>query len=147
MEPNNFESTIIKDWNDDNWKEFYNFLKSESELKIPDEQWKNWYIHNESGGFLGIFWHILKWKDYNVFLQIEQGNLCCKIGPVEVIEDRSNIRDEWHDILKEEAKKQNKNEIIKPAKFGWGDFMTVAIVERKNWLGNDNEIIQKEKVI
>jgi len=136
---NAFESKIIKDWDWKCWKGFYHFL--DSVLEIND--WK--YVPNAAGGFWGIWWHFLDWKDYYVYLQIEQGNLCFKIG--EVYEEHKNIRDEWYNILIEKAQKNNKKEIIKPSRFGSGTYMTVAIVERKNWLGDDNEIIQKEKVI
>jgi hypothetical protein len=136
---NSFESKMIKDWDWNCWTGFYHFL--DSVLEISD--WR--YVANATGGFLGIWWHFLEWEDYYIYLQIEQGNLCFKIG--EVYEERRKIRNEWHDILMKKTHKQNKNEIIKPNRFGNGTYMTVAIVERKHWLGNDNEIIQKEKVI
>lgn len=136
---NAFETKKIKSWDRNCWTGFYRFL----ETKIEISDWK--YVSNPAGGFLGIWWHSLEWKDYYVYLQIEQGNLCFKIG--EVYEDRKNVRNEWYNILIKKANKKNRNEINKPIRFGNGTYMTVAIVERKNWLGNDNEIIDKNKVI
>jgi hypothetical protein len=136
---NAYDSKKIKLWDWNCWIGFYHFL--DTKLEIAD--WR--YVANPSGGFLGIWWHFLKWKDYNVYIQIEQGNLCFKIG--EVYENRKDVRDEWFNILMKKSYKKNRNEINKPIRFGNGTYMTVAIVERKNWLGDDNEIINKEKVL
>ena len=136
---NAYETKKIKLWDWNCWTGFYHFL--DTKLEIND--WK--YVSNPAGGFLGIWWHFLEWKDYYVYLQIEQGNLCFKIG--EVYENNKDVRDEWFKILMENVKRNKKNEIIKPIRFGNGSYMTVAIVERKNWLGEDNELINKEKVL
>jgi len=136
---NAFEGEIVKNWDWNCWTGFYQYL--DSQLNIS-----NWrYVSNPSGGFLGIWWHFLKWKKYYVYLQIEQGNLCFKIG--DVYKNHSKARNEWFEILMDKAKKKNKNEIIKPIRFGSGTYMTVAIVKRENWLGEDNNVINKDKVI
>jgi len=141
-----FETKLIGEWagkgeySDWNcWTGFYHFLDSVLDIKV----WE--YVPNQSGGFLGIWWHFRDWKGYEVYLQIEQGKLCFRIGNVK--EDRGKIRNEWHNILMEKVREKNKAEIIKPPRFGSGMYMAVAIVERKDWLGNDNEIINKKKVI
>jgi hypothetical protein len=136
-----FETTEIQKWDWSCWTGFYNYL--DSELDIVD--WK--YVSNPAGGFLGIWWHFFEWKEYKVYLQIEQGDLCFKIGNVKVKENRSHVRDEWHNILKSKAKEANRKEIVKPERFGNGKWMTVARVERKDWLGGDNEIVDKKKVV
>lgn len=134
-----FETKMIKDWDDNSWKGFYQFL----DLRLKVNKWE--YVSNPAGGFLGLWWHFLEWKGYFVYLQIEQGNLCLKIGNVD--ENHSGVRNEWHSIIMSQAKKNNKSEIKKPQRFGSGTWMTVAIVERKNWLGLDDNVIEKEKVI
>jgi hypothetical protein len=134
-----FETTEIRDWNWDCWSGFYNYL--DSNLSIVG--WE--YVANPAGGFLGLWWHFQDWKECTVYLQIEQGNLCFKVGRVE--ENHSNTRDEWHRILMKKAKEKNRSEIKRPSRFGRGEWMTVAIVERKDWLGADNETINKEKVV
>jgi hypothetical protein len=136
---NAFETKEINLWDWNCWTGFYHFL--DTRLEIND--WK--YVPNQMGGFLGIWWHSLEWKDYYVYLQIEQGNLCFKIG--EVYKNHSEVRNEWYNILMEKVKRENKTEIKKPIRFGSGTYMTVAIVERSDWLGKDNETINKDTVI
>jgi hypothetical protein len=134
-----FETKALGQWDGDAWSGFYHFL--DSRLKI-----KGWgYVPNASGGFLGLWWHSLKWQDYAVYLQIEQGNLCFKIG--EVYENHSEIRNEWFSILMAKAEAKGFAEITKPQRFGSGTYMTVAIVKRQDWLGADDGLLDKERVI
>jgi len=137
-----FETKKIQEWDWDwnCWIGFYSYLDS----KLDIHGWQ--YVSNPAGGFLGIWWHFLDWKEYTVYLQIEQGDLCFKIGNVKE-ENRKVARDEWYNILIAKAKESNREEIRKPDRFGNGEWMTVAMVERKDWLGDDNEKINKEKVV
>lgn len=136
---NSFETLPIKEWNTDSWLGFYEFL--DTQLEVDD--WH--YVANPRGGFLGLWWHFLEWKDYNVYLQIEQGNLCFKIG--EVYKNHSSVRNEWFSVLSKQIKSENIVEIKKPPRFGKGTFMTVGIVRREDWLGQDDSILDKEQVI
>lgn len=136
---NSFETLPIKKWDYYSWLGFYQFL--DTQLKVNDWQ----YVANPSGGFLGLWWHFLNWKDYYVYLQIEQGNLCFKIG--EVYENHSSVRNEWFSVLSKQIKSENLVEIKKPLRYGKGIFMTVGIVRREDWLGQDDSILNKEQVI
>lgn len=136
---NSFETLPIKEWNTDCWRGFYEFL--DTQLEVDD--WH--YVANPRGGFLGLWWHFLEWKDYNVYLQIEQGNLCFKIG--EVYKNHSSVRNEWFSVLSKQKESENLVEIKKPPRFGKGTFMTVGIVRREDWLGQDDSILDKEQVI
>jgi hypothetical protein len=136
-----FETKAIDDWDWSCWIGFYNYL--DSILTDKDSEWK--YVANPSGGFLGFWWHFPRWKEYCVYLQIEQGKLCFKIG--EVYENHKQARNEWYNILIQKSLEKGKKEIKKASRFGSGTYMTVAIIEREDWLGNDNEIINKDKVI
>ncbi len=136
---NSFESLPLSKWHWYSWQGFYQFL--DSNLKVSDWQ----YVANPSGGFLGLWWHFLSWKDYYVYLQIEQGNLCFKIG--EVYENHSSVRNEWFSILLKHIKTEKMSEIEKPSRFGSGTYMTVGLVSRKNWLGADDSMLDKEQVI
>jgi len=138
-----FETKKIQEWDWNCWIGFYSYLDS----ILATDQFLDWkYVSNPAGGFLGIWWYFLDWKEYTVYLQIEQADLCFKIGKVKE-ENRKNARDEWYNILIAKAKESNREEIRKPDRFGNGEWMTVAKVERKDWLGGDNEIIDKEKVV
>ncbi|PKV75298.1 PD-(D/E)XK nuclease family protein [Pontibacter ramchanderi] len=136
---NSFETLPIKNWNRNSWEGFYQFLQTQ----IKVNGWR--YVANPAGGFLGLWWHSDEWKDYNVYLQIEEGNLCFKIG--EVYNNHSHVRNEWYSNLMAHAKKLGRKEIIKPRRFGSGTYMTVAIVERKHWLGPDDSIVILPEVV
>lgn len=78
-------------------------------------------------------------------MQIEQGTLCIKIGDVD--EDQSRVRNEWYETVIAKARSKGLNEIVKPARFGNGTYMTVAVIEPKFWLGEDDSIINPEEVV
>jgi|WetSurMetagenome_2_1015567.scaffolds.fasta_scaffold00407_17 hypothetical protein len=140
---NSFEILPVKDWHWNSWKGFYEFLQTEVDIV-------DWKEVNPPGGnsFLGAWWHFREWKNFSVYLQIEQGDLCFKIG--EVYEDdcdQSLIRKEWYSIIVKEAAKQDFHEITKPYRFGQGVYMTVAKVDKKEWLGPDENIIDKDAIV
>jgi len=150
---NKFANIEIGNWDGPAWIGFYRFLENELRKEYKKIHWV--YVPNKSGGFQCCVLNWEKWKKnekekYPVYMQIEEGNLCFKIstdpeeiGNIDI--DRRQIRNEWSDILI--ASKDNKYEIIKPSKFGTGKYMTVAIIEKENWLGKKNEKIVKENVI
>lgn len=137
---NSYKTLPVGKW--DNWYSwtgFYTYL--DNHLSID-----NWeYVANPSGGFLGLWWHFLKWRGYNVYLQIEQGNLCFKIG--EVYDNHSSIRDEWVQIILQAANTEKHQEIHRPVRLGHGACMTVAVIDRKDWLGPDDSIADLDKVV
>jgi hypothetical protein len=136
-----FDKIKIAEWSWGCWIGFYHFL--DHQLENPG--WD--YVSNPSGGFLGLYWHFKKFEDYAVYPQIEQGNLCIKIGMVEQKEKRREAREKWYSIVNNQKEKEEKNEIKKPPRFGNGKYMTVAFIERKDWLGSDEDTIDKEKVV
>jgi len=140
MSENSFEFALIKDWNKQNsWVGFYRYL----ETQINVEGWN--YLNNKSGGFLGLWWHSLDWKKFTVYLQIEQDDLCFKISNVN--EKRKEVRNELHNIIMLKAGEENKREIVKPQRFVNKACMTVAKIHRKDWLGPDEAVIDKDKVV
>ncbi|MHA6248181.1 PD-(D/E)XK nuclease family protein [Pontibacter sp. CAU 1760] len=136
---NSFETLPINDWSWNSWEGFYQYLQSQ----INVNGWR--YVANPSGGFLGLWWHFKNWKEHSVYLQIEQGNLCFKIG--EVFEKRNVARNEWYSKIMAHAKQNGRHEIVRPKRFGSGTYMTVAVIERKNWLGNDDSVIELTEVV
>lgn len=140
-----FNTVPIKDWDWSSWTGFYRFL--EKNLYV------DWgYVPNPSGGFLNA---VLNWEycgDFPVYMQIEQGNLCFKISTHpddvgKVVMNRPNIRQEWFEHVVSAAREANLQEIRRPDRFGNGNYMTVAVVDREAWLGKDDSIVEKEKVI
>jgi hypothetical protein len=89
---------------------------------------------------------VLNWheaEDAYPYMQIEQGNLCFKIG--EIYEDHSSIRKRYHETLL--TKGGTELGLQKPARFGSGTYMTVAIVPRHLWLAPDEALIDLPAVI
>lgn len=139
-----FENTTINNWNDPCWIGFYQFLEKEIGLVA-------WHYVNPPAG--GGFWNAClnweDWKGFPVYLQIEQGKLCFKIctDPEEIGYegefDRSRVRNDWNSVILSNSNSVGLQEIRKPDRFGNGKYMTAAIVDRDNWLGDGNSIIDK----
>lgn len=128
----------IGKWFKESWIGFYQWL----EEMMYVESWGD--VSNPSGGFVGLWWHFLKWRGCNVYWQIEQGNLCLKLG--EVYENQGAIRDEWMGIVFRHAQESGHAEIERPRRRP-GTYMTTAIVPRQAWLGADEELIDTEAVV
>jgi hypothetical protein len=59
---------------------------------------------------------------------------------------RSEIRNKLCNLIISKSKEFGFNNIRRPNRFGNGKYMTVAIVDRVNWLGADNSKIDKKAV-
>jgi hypothetical protein len=145
---NEFESRIIAEWKGSDWEGFFQFLEKEIGLI----GWN--YVNNPNGGFWNAVLNWEYWGDYPVYIQTEEGKLCFKIStdPEEDIEipnnsSRGQIRNEFSNIVINNANDLGIANIRKPDRFGNGKYMTVAIVEQENWLGESNSTIDKGKVI
>ncbi len=117
-----FEGKKIQFWEEADWIGFYRFLENNDSI----ERWE--YVNNSSGGFMNA---IVQYNESMPYLQIEQDELCFKIA--EIYENRSNVRNAWHDIIIAEAEKLNYA-VEKPSRFGSGVYMTVAVVKKEIWL-------------
>ncbi|MGJ1194413.1 hypothetical protein [Sphingobacterium siyangense] len=60
---------------------------------------------------------------------------------------RGEIRNKLHNLILNQAEKFGFEHIRRPDRFGNGNYMTVAIVDRQNWLGADYQTIDKETII
>lgn len=144
-----FRTRPIGEWSWGSWCGFLSYL---DEVRDKND-WGEWkYVANPSGGFLGACWHFLKWRDYMVYLQIEQNihenkfgtcRLCFKIQHVK--EENLKTRNEWAKIILAHAAECGFKE-IQPAKCRKGENMTVAAIDRKDWLGPDDSIVDLEQV-
>lgn len=143
---NAFETTSIKDWTDNCWVGFYQFLENEIEIS-----WAR--VNNPNGGFWNAVLNWENWEGFPVYLQIEQGKLCFKISThpedidIEYDFDRAEIRNEWYEIVKKKSIENNILEVRRPDRFGNGNYMTVCIVDRDNWFGDPNTVINKASVV
>lgn len=144
-----FRTRPIGEWSWGSWCGFLSYL---DEVRDKND-WGEWkYVANPSGGFLGACWHFLKWRDYMVYLQIEQNihenkfgtcRLCFKIQHVK--EENLKTRNEWAKIILAHAAECGFKE-IRPAKCRKGENMTVAVIDRTDWLGPDGSIVDLEQV-
>lgn len=144
---NEFENKIIREWNSNDWQGFFQFV--EKEMVIV-----NWgFVNNPNGGFWNAVLNWEYWNIYPAYVQIEEGKLCFKISThpeeLELPENitRGEIRNQLHNLIMIKSKEYNLTKIRKPDRFGSGNYMTVAIVDRENWLGKDAELIDKKSVI
>lgn len=145
---NEFENKNLIDWNGSDWQGFFQFL--EKEINII-----NWhYVNNPNGGFWNAVLNWDYWGIYPTYIQIEQGKLCFKIStdpsePINMPENtsRAEVRNKLSNLIIKKSREFGFDHIIRPSRFGNGNYMTVAIVKRENWLGADNEFLDKETVV
>jgi hypothetical protein len=132
-----FTEKAVNEWDGNDWKGLYQALDAVGVIE-------NWgYVNNPSGGFWNALLNWFESDDAYPFMQIEQGNLCFKIGEIEV--DHSTIRNRYHDFLMNHG--GSELGMQKPARFGCGSYMTVAVIPRSIWLGGDAEIINLKEVV
>lgn len=149
----NFQTKPLSAWNDSQWKGFYRWLEDQPE--IPGKKW--FKVNNAAGGFWG---YVLNWQQhknaYPIYLQIEshRGDLCLKMathpddtGMDDVSEDRGAVRNRYHNYLQKKAEKAGLPHLRRPDRFGNGNYMTVAVVDRENWLGGNDTLIQPADVL
>ena len=144
---NEFEGKNIGDWNGADWQGFFQFLEKE----IGIINWK--YVNNPNGGFWSAGISFKYWGVYLTYIQIEEGKLCFKIStnPEDGVEMPENvtlreIRTELHDLVLSKAQELGFDKIRRPDRFGSGKYMTVAIVDMANWLGDKDTKIDKKAV-
>lgn len=123
---NAYKSTPLSDWNNAHWVGFYKEIERRlTRNAIPDISW-NWAA-NPNGGFLYLqcMRKYLESKGCTLFLQLEQDKLCIKM---EVDSDdnkeRKSLRNEYSKAFLSD---RSDFRFIKPARFGLGRNMTVAV--------------------
>lgn len=142
-----FESKKISEWNGEDWQGFFQYLENEKVLI-------NWhFVNNPTGGFWNGLLNWDYWGLYPAYIQLEESKLCFKIStdPDELTMPegvtRSDIRNELHSLVVSKGKEHGLHNIRRPNRFGNGKYMTVAVVDRENWLGPDDSLVDKESVI
>lgn len=144
---NDFINKPLKDWKGPDWQGFFQFVESE----IYIENWN--FVNNPNKGFWCAVLNWESWNSYPVYLQIEEKKLCFKIsthpGDVKMPPNvnRSQIRNELSNSILKEARSKGLTQIRKPDRFGNGKYMTIAVIDGENWLGNEDEKINKNSTI
>jgi hypothetical protein len=132
-----FDQKKVAAWDGNDWKGLYQAIEQRRSVV-------NWgYVNNPAGGFWNL---VLNWFDHDgvcPYMQIEQGNLCFKVG--EVYDSHRDTRERFHSLLMAAA--HPNMGLLRPGRFGSGTYMTVAVVPRHVWLGADDEIIDINSVL
>ena len=115
-------------WSKYAWQGFFRYLEKQEQLNC--EGWH--YVHNQQGGFLGLWWSGDKIGEEVVFLHLEvvpgkpdKQKLCFKVR-VDNKESRNVARNKWHKWCKAAVAEVAGIEATKPKRFGAGRHMTVA---------------------
>ncbi len=130
-EESQYLNKMLGEWKSPDWKGFYQELET---LGVVDK-WE--YVNNQSGGFWNAILNWYESDDCCLYMQIEQGSLCFKVG--EVHGNRSEVRNRYYEKLIDSRK--GFDEIKRPNRFGNGIYMTVAIVDQDSWLGGKHELV------
>jgi len=125
-----YRSLPVSEWGWYAWQGFY----KELELRLNLTSWN--YVANPSGGFLGAWWHFKPITNGEMYLQFEEKKLCFKIAYDGNKEQRSEIRNRMHEKLLAISKEKKHMEILRPQRFGAGNYMTIAVVEPDYLFGN-----------
>lgn len=136
---NSFQNKPVGDWDWDGWKGFYTVLKD----NLDDGGWD--YVANPSGGFMGYWWNFIDLDQCTIYLQLENEKLCFKIS-VDQEENYSKIRNRWHRKVLEASKSSDLN-IRKPARFGHGKQMTIAVLDGDYRQTDADKIIDLEETL
>ena len=134
-----FREQPVSKWGWNAWQGFYTALETEVDI----DSWG--YVPNPSGGFLGAWWHSIIFANGKMYLQFEYEKLCFKIA-CDDKDNRSAIRDEQSKKLIALAGQQGMNEIKRPARFGVGTWMTIAVVD-PTYLFGDGKIDMNDLVV
>jgi hypothetical protein len=103
------------------WAGFYNKLQE----ILTDGEWA--YVPNPNGGFMAFYWKSYGDDNCEQYLQLEEDKFCFKIW-VGDDDKRQELRQLWHSKVLEKATESSLR-IIRPSRFGHGQWMTVAIID------------------
>lgn len=129
------DKSLVDDWSGDAWGGFYRSLEEKIDPgNAKDMDWN--YIPNQAGGFWGLWWYFHTVAEDCLYLQTEQEKLCFKISVGDSTK-RSERRQHWHERIMQTGESLGLP-IGKPARFGSGTHMTVAVL-KEDWRKPDGE--------
>lgn len=138
-ERNSYKYLPINKWYYDSWIGYYKELQE----KLGDGGWN--YVANPSGGFVGFWWYWIGFDGGEMYLQIEEKKFCFKIW-VENKDRRSELRNKIHRKIIQEAKNHDI-EVVKPDRFGNGQYMTVTVLKNEYRVTNSENIIDMARTV
>jgi len=135
-----YRSKELSKWGWYAWIGFY----LELQKQLGSGHWD--YVANPAGGFLGFWWHFQGGDDCEQYLQLEQDKFCFKIW-VKNEDERRLLRSKWHKTINDKARDKDIDlNLVKPSRFGNGEYMTVCVFDGE-YRETENGIIDMEKTI
>jgi hypothetical protein len=137
----------IVSWSDNvySWQGLFSLLES----SMPVEFRSGWdYVSNPQGGFWCFWWNDHEWKGYRVYFQLnhKEGTLCFMVKAADKSRaERTAIRNQWSKHVLSHA--AAKGLPVHRPHFGNGGSMQVAVVRREDWLGEENSVIDKDRML
>lgn len=121
------DKRLTEEWSSEDWQGFYHSLEGKLDPKGENVQNMGWEYVNPpgGGGFWGFWWYPYP-EEADLYLQAKQDELHFKID-VEHREKRRERRWHWHERIVEAGESEGMP-LEKPARFGSGKTMTVAIL-------------------
>lgn len=137
QENQQFSEKEISQWKSKDWQGFYQFIEKQN--IFSDLNWG--YAANPNGGLMYCCFSFLEWKhNTGIYMQLEsdKARLCFKVETEDYSSsnERTKVRNELYRLFFSYAKEQGFAQIKKPERFGNGTYMTFAVVDVKDWLGN-----------
>lgn len=126
----------ISKWTRNSWNSWIGFY-SEIQKHLQCGHWG--YVANPAGGFFGYWWHSIEVEGCEVYVQLEMEKFCFKIC-VDNHEQRAELRHFWHEKIKAAGLKHGLR-LMRPKRFGSGNYMTVAILEQEYRITNSDGLI------
>jgi hypothetical protein len=144
-----YENIPPAQWDGIAWVGFFQFIESKMEVNMFH------FVNNPAGGFWNLSLNWNYWGRYPVYMQIEQRKICFKIAVGEIetgLEEakaRMNyVQDTVHAELISFAKEKGESRIERPAVYvRRGAYRTIAVIRQENWMGADDQIINKESIL
>jgi len=120
------ESYKLKELSEWDWYAWIGFYL-ELQKRLGHGDWD--YVANPTGGFLGFWWHFQGNDECEQYLQLEQDKFCFKIW-VKNDNERKTLRSRWHEVIINKAIDRDVDlNLVKPSRFGNGEYMTVCVFE------------------
>jgi hypothetical protein len=122
-----FAHKPVSDWEAAQWIGFYKQLTPQ----IKDLKWHR--VNNKGGGFMAAWWRGGQKRRTRLYLQIEEGPLCFKIYTGNS-KSSSSLRKLWSNRVMKAGYGTRICTPQRPARFGSGKSMTVAVIPQSEWL-------------
>lgn len=129
-----YRTEALERWDSYAWRGFFQELQAE----IGRGDWG--YVPNRSGGFVGFWFGYRRTESVKLYLQLEEDHACFKISTKGDTADRRRRRTRWHKRIVEAAREM-EIPVRKPARFGDGQTMTVAVFDRDYRTVSEDECV------